>query len=88
MATMTVNLPIYIFKNIFNLSETILEPFSGTGTTIIAAEQTKRRCYAMEISPQYVDVAVKRWQDFTGKDAILEANNKKFKDCNFGKSRA
>jgi DNA modification methylase len=42
------------------------EPFSGSGTTIIAAEKTGRRCYAMELSPAYVDVAVKRWQDFTG----------------------
>jgi DNA modification methylase len=42
------------------------EPFSGSGTTIIAAEKTGRRCYAMELSPAYVDVAVKRWQEFTG----------------------
>jgi DNA modification methylase len=48
----------------------IYEPFSGSGTTIIAAEQTGRRCYAMEISPQYVDVAVRRWQQFTGKRAV------------------
>ena len=47
----------------------VYEPFSGSGTTIIAAEQTGRRCYAMELSPQYVDVAVRRWQQFTGKVA-------------------
>jgi len=46
------------------------EPFSGSGTTIIAAEQTGRRCYAMELSPQYVDVAVRRWQQYTGKQAV------------------
>jgi hypothetical protein len=45
----------------------LYEPFSGSGTTIIAAEQTGRRCYAMELSPQYINVAVKRWQDFTGR---------------------
>lgn len=50
--------------------DSIYEPFSGSGTTIIAAEQTARRCYAMELSPQYVDVAVRRWQQFTGKRAV------------------
>jgi len=50
----------------------VLEPFSGTGTTIIAGEMTGRAVYAMEISPAYVDVAVERWQAFTGKVATLE----------------
>ena len=50
----------------------VYEPFSGSGTTIIAAEMTGRCCYAMELSPAYVDVAVKRWEDFTGKKAVLE----------------
>jgi len=54
------------------------EPFSGSGTTLIAAEQTGRRCYAMEISPQYVDVAVRRWQKFTGKQAVLEETGAPF----------
>ena len=48
----------------------LYEPFSGSGTTIIAAEQTGRRCYAMELSPQYVDVAIRRWQEFTGQHAV------------------
>lgn len=48
----------------------VLEPFSGSGTTIIAAEQTERRCYAMELSPVYCDLAVKRWRDFTGEKAM------------------
>jgi DNA modification methylase len=54
------------------------EPFSGTGTTIIACEQLNRRCYAMEIEPRYVDVAVRRWQDFTGREATLEASGQTF----------
>ncbi len=57
-----------------------VEPFSGSGTTLIAAEQTGRRCYAMELSPQYVDVAVLRWQAFTGKTAILESTGQPFRD--------
>lgn len=58
--------------------DSIYEPFSGSGTTIIAAEQTGRRCYAMELSPQYVDVAVRRWQQFTGKTAVLESTGQPF----------
>lgn len=53
----------------------IYEPFSGSGTTIIAAQQTGRKCYAMEIDPHYVDVAVKRWEDFTGENARLESKS-------------
>ncbi len=45
------------------------EPFSGSGTCIIAAERLSRRCYAMEKEPAYVDVAVKRWESFTGQKA-------------------
>lgn len=45
---------------------------------LIAAQQTGRKCYAMEISPQYVDVAIKRWQDFTGEDAVLERTGETF----------
>ncbi len=56
----------------------IYEPFSGSGTTIIAAEQLARRCYAMEISPLYVDVAVRRWQTFTGQTAIHEVTGQPF----------
>ena len=56
----------------------IYEPFSGSGTTIIAAEQTGRRCYAMELSPNYVDVAVRRWQNFTGKRAVHAETGREF----------
>lgn len=49
--------------------DVVYEPFSGSGTTIIAAEQLGRRCFAIEIEPRYVDVAVRRWQKLTGKDA-------------------
>ena len=52
--------------------QAVYEPFSGSGTTIIASEMTGRCCYAMELSPAYVDVAVKRWEQFTGKKAMLE----------------
>jgi DNA modification methylase len=58
--------------------QAVYEPFSGSGTTIIAAEQTGRCCYAIELNPAYVDVAVKRWQDFTGQEATLEATSETF----------
>ena len=58
----------------------IYEPFSGSGTAIIAAETCKRRCYAMELSPVFVDVAVKRWQNFTGEQAIHQATGKNFNE--------
>jgi DNA modification methylase len=51
--------------------DAVYEPFSGSGTTIIAAELENRRCYAVELAPEYVDVAVLRWQAFTGKHAVL-----------------
>lgn len=58
--------------------QAVYEPFSGSGTTIIAGEMTGRSIHAIELSPQYVDVAVKRWQDFTGQKAIHEASGKTF----------
>ena len=51
----------------------VYDPFLGSGTTLIAAEQLGRRCYGMEISPAYCDVIVKRWETLTGKKATLAA---------------
>lgn len=50
--------------------DSVFEPYCGSGTTLIAAEQLGRRCYGMEISPQYCDVIVARWEKLTGKKAI------------------
>jgi DNA modification methylase len=58
--------------------QAVYEPFSGSGTTIIAAEMTGRSCHAIELNPAYVDVAIKRWQDFTGQQATLEADGRAF----------
>ena len=49
----------------------VLDPFLGSGTAIMAAERTGRRCYAMEIDPRYVDVAIRRWEKVTGENARL-----------------
>ena len=60
--------------------QAVYEPFSGSGTTIIAGEMTGRCVYAMELNPPYVDVAIKRWQDFTGQKATLESDGRTFED--------
>ena len=56
--------------------ELIYEPFSGSGTALIAAEELGRTCYAIEQAPQFVDVAVARWEAFTGKSAVKERHGK------------
>lgn len=58
--------------------QAVYEPFSGSGTTIIAAEMTGRSCFAIELNPAYVDVAVTRWQQFTGEAAKLEETGETF----------
>lgn len=58
--------------------QAVYEPFSGSGTTIIAGEQTGRAVLAMELSPAYVDVALHRWQNFTGLKAVHEATGLSF----------
>lgn len=56
----------------------VLDPFLGSGTAVIAAERTGRRCYGLEIDPAYVDTIIRRWQAFTGDDAHLADTNLTF----------
>jgi hypothetical protein len=56
----------------------VLDPFCGSGTILIAAERTGRKARAMEIDPHYCDVAVRRWQTYTGKSAVLAATGETF----------
>jgi DNA modification methylase len=58
--------------------QAVYEPFSGSGTSIISAETCGRHCHAVELDPAYVDVAVLRWQVFTGKDAVLDGDGRSF----------
>ena len=58
--------------------ELIYEPFAGSGTAIIAAEMTGRRCNALELAPQFVDVGVTRWQNYTGREATLAGDGRTF----------
>lgn len=59
-------------RNHLRPGESVYEPFSGSGTTLMAAERLGRRCYAMEIDPKYAQVAIERWQRFTGLEALRE----------------
>lgn len=56
----------------------ILDAFAGSGTTIMAAEKIGRRAFCVEIDPLYVDTAIRRWQAYTGKDAVLESTGQTF----------
>ncbi|MEM8855688.1 MAG: site-specific DNA-methyltransferase, partial [Pseudomonadota bacterium] len=60
--------------------DVVLDPFAGSGTLLIAAHRTKRRARLMEIDPLYCDVAIRRWQSFTGKVAIHSATGRRFDD--------
>ena len=71
-ATFPVYLPENIIKNFTSINSLILDCFGGTGTTLIACEKLNRICYIIELDPKYCDVIVKRWENFTGKNAELE----------------
>ena len=60
--------------------QAVYEPFCGSGSSLIAAETTGRVCHAVELDPAYVDVALLRWQAFTGKEAVLEGEGRSFAD--------
>jgi DNA modification methylase len=66
--------------------QAVYEPFIGSGTTLIAAEISGRVCLGIELNPAYVDVAVQRWQDFTGEAAVLESSGERFDDVSAGLS--
>ena len=60
-----------ILKDFSDEDDLILDCFGGSGSTLLACEQTGRKCCMMELDPHYVDVIIKRWEDFTGQKAIL-----------------
>jgi DNA modification methylase len=57
--------------------DAVYDCFLGSGTTLIAAEQTGRACYGVELDPKYVDVIIRRWQEYTGKQAVLDGDARK-----------
>jgi len=70
-AAFPVGLPSFFIQAFSDQSDVVYDPFLGSGSTLIAAEQLNRKCYGMEISPAYCDVIVKRWETLTGKTATL-----------------
>ena len=58
----------------------VLDSFVGSGTTIIVCEKHGRRARAVELDPIYCDVAINRWQDYTGRDAIHEGSGKSYNE--------
>jgi DNA modification methylase len=65
-------------RNSSRREETVLDPFAGSGSTLIACEKTGRRARLMEIEPHYCDVIIRRWQEFTGTEATLENSGATF----------
>lgn len=70
-AAYPVELPSRFIKMHSYEGNAVLDPFGGTGTTLIACEQLNRRCYMMELDPHYVDVIIARWEKYTGQEAVL-----------------
>lgn len=73
-AVFSIDLPQNFITIFSKKDDIILDPFLGTGTTLIAAEHTNRICYGIELDPGYVDVIIQRWENFTGKKAKLLKN--------------
>lgn len=67
-----IDLLVYLIKNSSKENDLIVDLFAGSGSSMIAAEETKRICYTMELDPKYCDVVVKRWETLTGQKAKLE----------------
>lgn len=65
-------------QNSSRTGDLVFDPFGGSGTTLIAAEKTDRRAALIELDPKYVDVIVRRWQEFTGETAVLEGSGQSF----------
>jgi DNA modification methylase len=69
-ATFPVQLPAEYIKAMTNEGDSVIEPFGGSGSTLIACEQLNRKCYMCELDPKYVDVIIDRWEKFTGQKAV------------------
>lgn len=70
-ASFPVGLPAEYIKAMTQKGDAIIEPFGGSGTTLIACEELIRRCFIMELEPKYCDVIIQRWENLTGEKAVL-----------------
>ena len=71
-----VELIAELIRDVTDMGDIVLDGFLGSGTCLIAAERTRRICHGLELDPAYVDTTVRRWQQFTGKEAVLEGDRK------------
>ena len=67
-------------RNSSKTRDTVLDPFGGSGTTVIACEKSGRQARVVELDPKYCDVIVRRYQEFSGQTATLEADGRTFAD--------
>lgn len=70
-----IELIAYPIKNSSQINDIILDPFGGSGSTLIACEQLQRTCHTMELDPQYCDVIINRWEQFTGNKAEISCKD-------------
>jgi len=75
-----VELPERAIRNSSKHGDEILDLFGGSGSTLIACEKTNRYCRMMELDPKFCDVIIKRWQDFTGQEAVMESTGNKYNE--------
>ena len=80
-ASFPVAFPEEYIKAITKPKEIVVEPFCGSGSTLIACEKTNRRCFSMEIDSAYCDIVLQRYKDFTGEEPIRE-DETKFSEVN------
>ena len=77
--------PVELIEKAINNSskgqDVVIDVFGGSGSTLIACEKTNRYCRMMELDPKYCDVIVKRWEEFTGKEAVLESSGKTYSEA-------
>ena len=82
--------PVLLVANAINdvCNRKAIVPFGGSGTTIMAAEKTGRRVRAIELDPKYVDVAVRRWERYTGRSAVLDGTGQTLEDVEAARTAA
>jgi len=74
-----IGLVSYFIGNVSTVDDLVLDLFFGSGSTLIACEKTNRKCFGMELDEHYCDVILQRWENYSGKKAILESTGQTFK---------
>ena len=83
-----IELMEHSIRNSSRPGDVVLDCFGGSGSTLIAAQKSGRRCFMMELDPKYCDVIVRRWQEFSGGKAISEDSQRVFDEVTIQKAPA